>query len=230
MAAAGLWTTPTDLAKFAIEIALSKQGKANHVLSQKTTQEMLTPVMNDVGLGFFLDKDNPGMFGHDGSDQGFQALLTMNADTGNGVAIMADSDNGNSLENQIVRRVAQEYGWNYKMQEDPGETLLLFAKLKGAAMALEHYDEMKANGGTKVDEQTLNSLGYRLLYGGNEADGVEVFRRNVQEYPQSSNVYDSLGEAYAKVGQKDLAIQNYEKSLQLNPKNQNAVERLKKLK
>jgi len=56
-----------------------------------------------------------------------------------------------------------------------------------------------------------------------------VFQRNVQEFPRSSNVYDSLGEAYAKVGEKDLAIENYEKSLQLDPKNQNAVERLKKL-
>jgi cytochrome c-type biogenesis protein CcmH/NrfG len=54
--------------------------------------------------------------------------------------------------------------------------------------------------------------------------------RNVQEYPQSSNTYDSLGEAYAKAGKKDLAIQNYEKSLQLNPDNKNAVDRLKKLK
>src|SRR5207245_7931585 len=61
MAAAGLWTTPTDLAKFAIEIALSKQGKANHVLSQKSTQEMLTPQIktgdsdgSSVGLAFFL--------------------------------------------------------------------------------------------------------------------------------------------------------------------------------
>ena len=68
MAAAGLWTTPTDLAKFAIEIALSKQGKANHVLSEKMTNEMLTPVMDGAGLGFFLDKENPGQFGHNGAD------------------------------------------------------------------------------------------------------------------------------------------------------------------
>lgn len=88
MAAAGLWTTPTDLAKFAIEIALSKRGKANHVLSEKTTNEMLTPVMDEAGLGFFLDKRNPGQFGHGGADEGFQALLTMNANSGKGVAIM----------------------------------------------------------------------------------------------------------------------------------------------
>jgi cytochrome c-type biogenesis protein CcmH/NrfG len=67
------------------------------------------------------------------------------------------------------------------------------------------------------------------LYSGHEQDAVTVFKRNVQEFPASSNVYDSLGEAYMKVGEKDLAIANYEKSLQLDPKNQNAVEQLKKL-
>ena len=69
-----------------------------------------------------------------------------------------------------------------------------------------------------------------LLSSGKTSDAIAVFQRNVQEYPQSENVYDSLGEAYMKAGQKELAIQNYEKSLQLDPKNENAVEMLKKLK
>jgi tetratricopeptide (TPR) repeat protein len=230
MAAAGLWTTPTDLAKFAIEVALSKQGKSNRILSQKITNQMLTPVMNDVGLGFFLDKDNSGQFGHDGADRGFQALLTMNADTGNGVVIMVNSDNGTSLANHIVRRVAKEYAWNYKLQpENAGEELFLLTKLKGIPAAFERYDELKLQAGA-VNEQTLNTMGYSLLYGGREMDGLRAFQKNIQEYPQSSNVYDSLGEAYMKTGQKDLSIQSYEKSLQLNPKNDNAVRRLKKLK
>src|ERR1700683_4111506 len=229
MAAAGLWTTPTDLAKFAIEVALSKQGKSNRILSQKITNQMLTPVMNDVGLGFFLDKDNPGQFGHDGADRGFQALLTMNADTGNGVVIMVNSDNGTSLANQIVRRVAKEYAWNYKLQpENAWDELFLLTKLQGIHAALQPYDELKLQAGA-VNEQTLNTMGYLLLYGGREMDGLRVFQKNVQEYPQSSNVYDSLGEAYMKTGQKDLSLQNYEKSLQLNPKNDNAVRQLKKL-
>jgi CubicO group peptidase (beta-lactamase class C family) len=54
MAAAGLWTTASDLARFGIEIALSKQGKANHVLSEAMTREMLKPQIDQVGLGFFL--------------------------------------------------------------------------------------------------------------------------------------------------------------------------------
>ena len=232
MAAAGLWTTPTDLAKFAIEIALSKQGKANHILSQKMTQEMLTPVKDNVGLGLFMEKDTPGQFGHDGADEGFQALLTMNADTGNGIALMADSDNGISVMNYVLRRVAKEYAWNYKMEPDFAGDLFLLAKLKGTEKALSQYDALKQSkdGASPIREAILNSLGYRLLYGGKEQDAVEVFEKNVREYPQSSNVYDSLGEAYMKVGKKDLAIQNYEKSLQMNPKNNNAVEQLKKLK
>ena len=230
MAAAGLWTTPTDLAKFAIEIALSKQGKANRILSQKSTQEMLTPVMDDVGLGFFFEKDNPGQFGHNGADEGFQALLTMNSETGNGVAMMADSDNGISVMNHVLRGVAKEYGWNYKAQVDVGDDLFLLSKLKGTAAALDEYDLLKSQDASKVNEGTLNGLGYRLLYGGKESDAINVFKKNVELYPQSGNVYDSLGEAYAKVGQKDLAMQNYEKSLQLDPKNNNAEQQLKKLK
>ena len=232
MAAAGLWTTPTDLAKFVIEIALSKQGKANHVLSEKMTNEMLTPVMDEAGLGFFLDKRNPGQFGHGGADEGFQALLTMNANSGKGVAIMANSDRGIAAADLVIRSVAKEYGWNYDSGPQTFSTLLLLAKLKGAPAALKRYTELKNAGGKEsgIEEGTLNGLGYMLLSDGQTRDAIAIFQRNVQEYPQSSNVYDSLGEAYMKAGQRDLAIANYQKSLELDAKNQNAVEMLKKLK
>jgi hypothetical protein len=90
MAAAGLWTTPTDLCRFAIEIALSKHGKSKRLLTEKTTNEMLTPVISEAPLGFFVEKQNPGQFGHNGADEGFQALLTMNAESGKGLAIMVN--------------------------------------------------------------------------------------------------------------------------------------------
>jgi tetratricopeptide (TPR) repeat protein len=233
MAAAGLWTTPTDLCKFAIEIALSEHGKSNRVLSEKMTRQMLTPVLEEAGLGFFLDKDNPGQFGHGGADEGFQALLTMNAESGEGVAIMANSDNGIAVGNFVLQRVAKEYGWNYKSPE-PGafQMLLLIAELKGAQAALQRYTDLKKSQSAeqKIEESTLNNLGYRLLFSGQTQDAIAVFQRNVQEYPKSANVYDSLGEAYMKADRRDLAIQNYEMSLQLNPSNQNAIDILKKLK
>jgi CubicO group peptidase (beta-lactamase class C family) len=235
MAAAGLWTTPTDLSKFAIEIAQSKQGKANRVLSEKMTREMLTPVLEAAGLGLFMEKGNPGQFGHNGADEGFQAILTMNAETGKGVAIMANSDNGITVGDMLVRKIAKEYGWNYKFSDQPGmeagHMLVLVAKVKNVQAALQRYAELKKTptGEYTITEQTLNTVGYVLLYSGHEQDAISVFQRNVEDYPQSGNVYDSLGEAYMKIGQKELAIQNYEKSLQLDPKNKNAVEMLKKL-
>ena len=230
MAAAGLWTTPTDLAKFAIEIAQSRHGKSNRVLSQKMTEEMLTEVKDGAGLGFFVDKENPGQFGHDGADEGFQALLTMNSESGRGVAMMADSDNGINVMNLVLRSIAKEYAWNYKFGR-PLPVLAIIARVRGAQAALDRYTELQKSGELqgKDAEAALNQLGYTLLFSGHEKDAITVFQRNVQEFPASSNVYDSLGEAYMKAGEKDLAIANYEKSLQLDPKNQNAVEQLKKL-
>lgn len=231
MAAAGLWTTPRDLAKFAIEITLSKQGKANRVLSEKMTNEMLTPVKDQAGLGFFLDKRNPGQFGHDGADEGFQALLTMNANTGKGVAIMANSDRGIAAAQFVADTVAKEYGWNYNTGPETLLRLLLLAKVDGPAAAIQHYADLKKSGKEKeeINEGTLNGLGYELLQDGDTQGAIALFQRNVQEYPESWNVYDSLGEAYMDAGKKNLAIANYEKSVQLNSKNQNGIDRLKEL-
>jgi CubicO group peptidase (beta-lactamase class C family) len=231
MAAAGLWTTPTDLCKFAIEIALSKQGKSNRVLSEKMTREMLTPVMDEAALGFFLEKDRPGQFGHNGADEGFQALLTMNAESGKGVAIMANSDNGIAVANFVLRAIATEYGWKNPGKPGSFEALVLIAKVKGADAAMRRYDSLKKSwpGNEEDRERTLNGVGYTLLRSGQVQEAIAVFRRNVQEFPKSSNVYDSLGDAYMKAGQKSPAIENYQKSLDLDPKNRNAAEMLKKL-
>ncbi len=81
-----------------------------------------------------------------------------------------------------------------------------------------------------MDENTLIGLGYRLLQRDNLADALAVFQREVQDYPKYWNSYDSLGEAYMKAGEKEAAIQNYEKSIELNPTNQNGIDMLKKLK
>jgi len=80
-------------------------------------------------------------------------------------------------------------------------------------------------------ENEVNSWGYWLMMAyGKIKEAIGVFKLNVELYPESSNVYDSLGEAYMMNGDKELAIENYQKSLELNPKNANAIARLKKLK
>lgn len=76
----------------------------------------------------------------------------------------------------------------------------------------------------------MNTLGYQKLQSGHTEDAIELFKLNVLAYPESANTYDSLGEAYMNHGDKELAIENYKKSLELNPDNTNAVEILKRLK
>ena len=78
-------------------------------------------------------------------------------------------------------------------------------------------------------EMEMNILGYQHLQDGKTREAIELFKLNVAAYPESSNTYDSLGEAYMNSGDKELAIQNYKKSLELNPGNDNAVEMLKLL-
>ncbi len=233
MAAAGLWTTPTDLAKFAIEIALSKQGKSNRILSQKTVQEMLTPVKEASGLGFFMPEDRPGEFGHYGDDEGFQAVLMMNPDTGDGFAAMSNSDNGIDLMEEYMRAVRKEYGWKYQgaMPRTSGQEMMLIAKLRGVDAALRKYDEAKSLGDPKKvpEEFVLNQLGHDFLRSAKTNDAIKMFEKNVQEHPDSSNAYDSLADAYAAVGNKELAFENYNKSLKLNPKNQHATDALRKM-
>ena len=79
-------------------------------------------------------------------------------------------------------------------------------------------------------ENQLNNTGYAYLAAKRNKEAIEVFKLNVTLFPDSWNVYDSLGEAYAAEGNKDLAIKNYERSIELNPKNDAGKEMLKKLK
>ncbi len=325
MAAAGLWTTPTDLAKFAIEAQLSLQGKSNKVLAKETIAKMVTPFMSDnVGMGFFTEKHgNAIYFGHGGADEGFRAGLLVHKDKGYGVVVMVNSDNGDII-NEIFRSVAKEYQWEdflpqpldvvsldaSKLDEYPGRFLVspdrvltinregakLFAQPTAEArfelLAISESEFIRAdqntrytfarNAGGKVEalkirfnqgevqasliakdvlvpyellmagktneaieayrkikketpninvvsENRLNMLGYTLLQEKKIAEAIAVFKVNVELYPQSFNVYDSLAEAYMVNGNKELAILNYKKSLELNPQNNGAITMLKKL-
>jgi CubicO group peptidase (beta-lactamase class C family) len=325
MAAAGLWTTPTDLAKFVIEAQLSLQGKSNKVLAKETIAKMVTPFISDnVGLGFFIEKHGNGIyFGHGGADEGFRAGLLVHRDKGYGVAVMVNSDNGEII-NEIYRSVAKEYQWEdylpqplevvpveaNKLDEYSGRFLVspdrvltinregakLFAQptadqrfelqpisesefvrrdqnirytfVRGASgkvetlmlssnqgkmpapliskdvlvpyellmagktnEAIEAYKKIKRETPNinVVSENRLNGLGYTLLQEKKMAEAIAVFKVNVELYPQSSNVYDSLAEAYMINGNKELAILNYKKSLELDPKNSGAITMLKKL-
>jgi len=97
--------------------------------------------------------------------------------------------------------------------------------------AISQYKELKANEPDiyNFKESELNKLGYQLFQIGKIPDALEILKLNVEMFPNSSNVYDSLGEAYKVSGNNELAIVNYNKSLELNPENENAKNMLKEL-
>lgn len=112
LAAAGLWTTPTDLAKFAIEVRRSAAGQSNKVLSQSMTNLMLSPVRDSFGLGLMLkDTGQSQSFAHTGGNAGYRNMMTAYTERGDGVVIMTNGDQGMEIVNQLVRSVAAEYNW-----------------------------------------------------------------------------------------------------------------------
>jgi len=106
-------------------------------------------------------------------------------------------------------------------------------KSDGIEKGIARYHEMKAESRKtrdyNISEADINELGYQLLREDLIKEAIEIFKLNVTEYPKSWNVYDSLGEAYMKNGDKELAIENYKKSLELNPDNENGKMILKRL-
>jgi tetratricopeptide (TPR) repeat protein len=101
----------------------------------------------------------------------------------------------------------------------------------GPDSAIRTYHTLRARyPAIAFEEQQLNHLGYGLLQGGKVDAAIVIFRLNADAFPKSANVYDSLGEAYMDHGDRTLAIRNYERSLALNPANDNATKMLAKLK
>jgi Amidohydrolase family len=111
------------------------------------------------------------------------------------------------------------------------ETLSKTINEKDVESAIKQYRELRATQPDKYDfgEDELNTLGYQLLGSKQRKAAIQILQLNVEAYPDSDNTYDSLGEAYMANGDKELASKNYKKSLELNPKNTNAIEMLKKL-
>jgi Amidohydrolase family/Tetratricopeptide repeat len=111
------------------------------------------------------------------------------------------------------------------------EALLKTIQQQNVDTAIKQYRELKSTQAAAYDfgEGELNGVGYQLLQMKRFKDAIRVLELNVEAYPLSANVYDSLGEAYMDDGDKELAIKNYKKSLELNPDNTNAAENLKKL-
>jgi CubicO group peptidase (beta-lactamase class C family) len=112
MAAAGLWSTATDLARYVIENQRSLEGKANHVLSVEMTKQMLTAGMGSFGLGPLIGGSaSRPYFSHGGVDEGFEALFVGYEHGGDGAVVMTNAQGGMRIAEEVMRSISAEYGW-----------------------------------------------------------------------------------------------------------------------
>jgi tetratricopeptide (TPR) repeat protein len=113
------------------------------------------------------------------------------------------------------------------------EVLLKIITKRGIEKAIERFHKMKKQFSKEYvydfSEREMNSFGYQLLSSNSIKEAIAIFKLNVEEHPESWNCYDSLAEAYKKNGDKELSIKNYNKSLELNPENENGKKMVKKL-
>ena len=250
--AAGLTTTLGDLARLAAAELGDSAGQrpGRSVLKEQTVLLMQTaapasrwadrdPYGPDpqYGLGHTV---RPAQFlgkvgvGHGGSNSGWESLVQIVPLTGDGLVIMTNSSNGPSVIASLLCSWRQWAAHSDAVEcptIDIRSVLYGVYKAQGANAAVARYKELRRDAPDKYDFGTLqlNSMGYDLLRKGDLMGAIEIFRLNVEQFPQDANVYDSLGEAFLKQGDKAHAIENYRKSLDLNPHNDNAREVLAKL-
>lgn len=176
MAAAGLWTTASDLARFVIEIQKGREGRSNRLLKQGTIEKMLRPEQGNYALGFSIaERDGVKRFSHSGTDVGFQAVLSATID-GRGFVVMTNSENGALLASEIASAVAAAYGW----PEKPKEREAITISPETLARFTGEYEA------ARIGRVKIRVEGDHLVLTGPGSGDVAL-------YPQSADSFFSLG-------------------------------------
>jgi len=208
------------------------------VLSAQSKALMYKPFLQNYAYGWVVNKASFKQNGnevqvirHGGGINGFTTTI-VRFPTEKNLIVMLDNT-GTGYLDRLSDSIAKIL---YNQPYDPPKMSIvaLLQKTiveKGVAAGVAQYRDLKANQSATYDvaEPELNQLGYQLLRSGKSKEAIEIFKLNVEAYPQGFNTYDSLAEAYAAVNERELAKQNYKKSLELNPNNTSAVEALKTL-
>ena len=247
-AAASLHTTAADYALF-VEAVMKGAG-----LKPKTVREMETPqiavdpectnctdrapkeLSRNVfwGLGWGIQETEPGeSLWHWGDNGAFKCFVVFYPKRKIGMVLFTNSENGLSIAQAVEAEALggdqPAFTWiKYDRYDSEAIRFARAVRENGAGPAIDEFRPALLRG--DISEGFINSTGYRLMGQNKFADAIRIFQLNVALYPRSWNVYDSLGEAYMNHGEKELAIQNYEKSLELNPQNEKGAAALQKLK
>ena len=249
--AASLQTTSVDYAKFMIAVMsgsglktataqamISSQIQVDEACSNCVSRPpsgKLSPVLAwGFGVGLQQTKDG-NSYWHWGDNGDVHCYMLGYPKQRQGIVVFTNSGNGHGIIPEIVREALggeqPAIAWiRYEPYNSPARLFFKDILARGGVAFNEYRGQQKSKTAKfTLDETQMNRLGYLLLGRKRLPEAIEVFKANVEDYPNSSNTYDSLGEAYMIAGEKELAIKNYEKSVELNPKNEGGIGALKKL-
>jgi CubicO group peptidase (beta-lactamase class C family) len=233
-AAGSLYSTVEDLYLWDQALYTDK------IVSAKIKEVMYKPFLDNYAYGWNISKVSLGQskevinsVAHSGGINGFGTLLTRYPDQKHLIVLLDNTSQGGNL-GRINRDLTNiVYGQPFEMpKQSIAEVLMKTITERGdVAAAIRQYRELKATQAAAYSfaEGELNTLGYQLLGAKKMKEAIEIFKLNVEVYPQAANPYDSLAEAYLTAGERELALQNYRKAVELNPQNSNAVAIIKNL-
>jgi len=229
-----IYSTTSDLFKWDRALYTDK------LVSEATFEEAFTPVVlnNDstynYGFGWRIDTTKSGkkQVEHGGGWVGFRTFISRDIEENNTIIILTNDTNPYLRDIvESIELILHDESYTYP-KISIGRVIGRTVINKGIDAALSLYKNLKQDKPDEYNfaERELNSLGYQLIQMNRLKDAIEIFKLNIDMFPDSFNPYDSLAEAYMLNGDTELAISNYRKSLELNPDNINATERLQKLK
>ena len=233
-AAGSMYSTVEDLFKWDQALYEDK------ILSAESRKLMFTPGLSNYGYGVRItdqpvgktDQKTKIVWHGGGGINGFNSLFSRAVDKRQTVIILDNGSHGRNhpkITNSIFGILnGQPYD---APKRSIAETLYKIAVEKDVATAVAEYRRLKTENSPTFDfsETELEKLGSQLLGMKRRKDALEIFKLNVEMFPKSANLYDTLGETYLADGQKDLALANYKKAVELDPTNSNALLVVKRL-
>jgi CubicO group peptidase (beta-lactamase class C family) len=168
-----------------------------------------------------------GTVGHGGGINGFNTQITR-IPSDRSFIVLLNNTGGAPLNEMTSAIAAILYDKPYDLpKRSAAFSLADRIEKAGIPAALEYYKGIKDSTGYYLNENEMNGTGYQLLQSGKLKEAAAIFKLNTEAFPKSANVYDSYGEALMALGNKTEAIENYKRSVKLNPGNENAIKILK---
>ncbi|MDO6597341.1 serine hydrolase [Oceanihabitans sp. 2_MG-2023] len=188
------------------------------------------------GYGWFIGSETIGdskesieTISHGGGINGFNTLISR-APSDQSLIVLLNNTGGAPLGDmaKAIRGIIYDKPYSFP-KKSVANIIYEEITANGMDTALKQYNIIKSSEDYDLNEKDMNSIGYRLLQAEKVDDAITIFKLNVDAFPNSFNVYDSYAEALMTKGNKEQAIVNYKKSVELNPNNQNGITQLKKL-